>query len=85
MEPGDSRFGFSVIGGVDEGFLPRVDDVARGINGFFCVYFLKFLYFKDVLFIKSDVYIKELLALVGRALTCDSHSCHYNVWVEQIV
>eukprot|EP00111_Clytia_hemisphaerica_P016102 TCONS_00047658-protein len=30
MEPGDTRFGFSVIGGVDEGFLPRVDNVARG-------------------------------------------------------
>lgn len=43
MEPGDSRFGFSVIGGVDEGFLPRVDDVARGIKaniGFYglCLY-----------------------------------------------
>ena len=36
MEPGDSRFGFSVIGGIDEGFLPRVDDVARGINHFVC-------------------------------------------------
>lgn len=31
MEPGDQRFGFSVIGGVDEGFVPRVDDVAKGI------------------------------------------------------
>lgn len=29
MEPGDQRFGFSVVGGLDEGFSPRVDNVVE--------------------------------------------------------
>ena len=27
----EKRFGFSVVGGVDEGFRPRIDDIVEGI------------------------------------------------------
>ena len=27
----DERFGFSVIGGTDEGFIARIDDVTEGL------------------------------------------------------
>ncbi|XP_061173738.1 protein PALS1-like isoform X1 [Saccostrea echinata] len=30
MRPGEKRFGFSVMGGLDEGFPPRIDDIASG-------------------------------------------------------
>lgn len=30
MRPGERRFGFSVMGGLDEGFPPRIDDIAPG-------------------------------------------------------
>lgn len=30
MKPGERRFGFSVMGGLDEGFPPRIDDIAPG-------------------------------------------------------
>ena len=26
----EKRFGFSVVGGVDEGFRPRIDDIVEG-------------------------------------------------------
>ena len=32
MGPSDRRFGFSVMGGIDEGFPPRIDDIAPGTN-----------------------------------------------------
>ena len=28
----EKRFGFSVMGGVDEGFPPRIDEISPGIN-----------------------------------------------------
>ena len=31
MMPGEKRFGFSVMGGSDEGFPPRIDEIASGI------------------------------------------------------
>ncbi|XP_042885379.1 uncharacterized protein LOC122261683 isoform X2 [Penaeus japonicus] len=30
LGPADRRFGFSVVGGVDEGFPPRIDEIAKG-------------------------------------------------------
>ena len=30
MTSNDTRFGFSVVGGVDEGLTPRVDDIQPG-------------------------------------------------------
>ncbi|XP_037773643.1 uncharacterized protein LOC119569640 isoform X3 [Penaeus monodon] len=30
LGPADRRFGFSVVGGVDEGFPPRLDEIAKG-------------------------------------------------------
>ncbi|XP_064095895.1 uncharacterized protein LOC135207903 isoform X3 [Macrobrachium nipponense] len=30
LSPTDRRFGFSVVGGIDEGFPPRIDEVAKG-------------------------------------------------------
>nr|XP_045610330.1 uncharacterized protein LOC123765695 isoform X4 [Procambarus clarkii] len=30
LGPADRRFGFSVVGGVDEGFPPRIDEMAKG-------------------------------------------------------
>ncbi|CAG0881449.1 unnamed protein product [Cyprideis torosa] len=33
MGPGDTRFGFSVIGGCDEGFMPIIDEISEGSNG----------------------------------------------------
>ena len=30
MTSDDERFGFSVMGGVEEGFLPRVDEISIG-------------------------------------------------------
>ena len=30
LKEDDVRFGFSLIGGEDEGFLPRIDEVAPG-------------------------------------------------------
>lgn len=30
MTHDDERFGFSVMGGVEEGFLPRIDEISIG-------------------------------------------------------
>ena len=30
MIANDERFGFSVMGGIEEGFLPRVDEILQG-------------------------------------------------------
>ena len=32
LETGEKRFGFSVIGGIDEGFPPRVESIAGGLS-----------------------------------------------------
>lgn len=34
MLPMDQRFGFSVSGGVDEGFPPKIDNISKGKNSF---------------------------------------------------
>ena len=31
LGPHDRRFGFSVVGGKEEGFPPRIDEIAKGI------------------------------------------------------
>ena len=30
LGPNDRRFGFSVVGGLEEGFAPRIDEIAKG-------------------------------------------------------
>jgi hypothetical protein len=44
MASNDRRFGFSVVGGVDEGVSPRVDDVQPGK----CEVFHKLLFQPDI-------------------------------------
>ena len=34
LGPTDRRFGFSVVGGMDEGFSPRIDEMAKGKSSF---------------------------------------------------